>query len=130
MVGLADEVLLAARLVADTESGEALPLLAFTLSQLAEGVGRGGELSAALCPAWRGPRCLGPAGRCRPGRGDRRRRSLASTASSAAGFPPAVLGLRRRYSVARDFPSSSLSRGPVSSYSLPRFKRSACLTRV
>jgi WD40 repeat protein/energy-coupling factor transporter ATP-binding protein EcfA2 len=36
---------LVARLVADTESGEALPLLAFTLAQLAEGVSRGGQLS-------------------------------------------------------------------------------------
>ncbi|MGH3866548.1 MAG: TIR domain-containing protein [Pseudonocardiaceae bacterium] len=36
---------LVARVVADTDSGEALPLLAFTLAQLAEGVGRGGELS-------------------------------------------------------------------------------------
>ncbi|MGQ0774634.1 MAG: nSTAND1 domain-containing NTPase [Pseudonocardiales bacterium] len=35
------------RLVEDTDSGEALPLLAFTLAQLAEGVGRGGQLSAA-----------------------------------------------------------------------------------
>ncbi|MGH3916762.1 MAG: TIR domain-containing protein [Pseudonocardiaceae bacterium] len=38
---------LVARLVADTDSGEALPLLAFTLAQLAEGVGRGGHFSAA-----------------------------------------------------------------------------------
>ncbi|MGH3709056.1 MAG: TIR domain-containing protein [Pseudonocardiaceae bacterium] len=36
---------LVARLVGDTDSGEALPLLAFTLAQLAEGVGRGGRLS-------------------------------------------------------------------------------------
>ncbi|MGQ0779318.1 MAG: toll/interleukin-1 receptor domain-containing protein [Pseudonocardiales bacterium] len=35
------------RLVEDTDSGEALPLLAFTLAQLAEGVGRGGRLSSA-----------------------------------------------------------------------------------
>ncbi|MGH3806233.1 MAG: hypothetical protein ACRDRU_06285 [Pseudonocardiaceae bacterium] len=34
-----------ARLVADTNSGEALPLLAFTLAQLADGVGRGERLS-------------------------------------------------------------------------------------
>lgn len=32
------------RLVSDTGSGEALPLLAYTLAELAEGVGRGGEL--------------------------------------------------------------------------------------
>jgi WD40 repeat protein len=38
---------LVARLVADTETGEALPLLAFTLAQLSEGVGRGGQLSVA-----------------------------------------------------------------------------------
>ena len=36
---------LVARLVTDTDTGEALPLLAFTLAQLAEGVGRGGQLS-------------------------------------------------------------------------------------
>lgn len=35
------------RLVDDTASGEALPLLAFTLAQLAEGVTRGGRLSRA-----------------------------------------------------------------------------------
>ncbi|MGQ0774635.1 MAG: nSTAND1 domain-containing NTPase [Pseudonocardiales bacterium] len=34
------------RLVEDTDSGEALPLLAFTLAQLADGVTRGGRLSA------------------------------------------------------------------------------------
>jgi WD40 repeat protein len=34
------------RLVDDTGSGEALPLLAFTLAQLAEGIGRGGRLSS------------------------------------------------------------------------------------
>src|SRR5262249_2529537 len=38
---------LVTRLVADTDSGEALPLLAFTLAQLAEGVSRGGKLSTA-----------------------------------------------------------------------------------
>jgi energy-coupling factor transporter ATP-binding protein EcfA2 len=36
---------LVARLVDDTDSGEALPLLAFTLAQLANGVRRGGRLS-------------------------------------------------------------------------------------
>ena len=36
-----------ARSVADTDSGEALPLLAFTLAQLADGVGPGGQLSGA-----------------------------------------------------------------------------------
>ena len=39
---------LVTRLVADTGSGEALPLLAYTLAQLADGVTRGGRLSAAL----------------------------------------------------------------------------------
>ncbi len=34
------------RLVDDTDSGEALPLLAFTLAQLADGVSRGGRLSS------------------------------------------------------------------------------------
>jgi len=38
---------LVARLVADTDSGEALPLLAFTLARLTDGVSRGGQLSAA-----------------------------------------------------------------------------------
>ncbi len=42
-IGVDDD--LVARLVADTDSGEALPLLAFTLAQLADGVGRGGQLS-------------------------------------------------------------------------------------
>ncbi|MGH3702969.1 MAG: TIR domain-containing protein, partial [Pseudonocardiaceae bacterium] len=42
-IGVDDE--LVARMVADTDSGEALPLLAFTLAQLAEGVTRGGQLS-------------------------------------------------------------------------------------
>jgi energy-coupling factor transporter ATP-binding protein EcfA2 len=37
---------LLARLVANTHSGEALPLLAFTLARLADGVRRGGRLSA------------------------------------------------------------------------------------
>jgi WD40 repeat protein/energy-coupling factor transporter ATP-binding protein EcfA2 len=44
-IDVADE--LATRLVADTGSGEGLPLLAFTLAQLAEGVGRGSRLSDA-----------------------------------------------------------------------------------
>jgi WD40 repeat protein len=37
---------LAARMVADTGTGEALPLLAYTLAELAEGVRHGGRLSA------------------------------------------------------------------------------------
>ncbi|MBV9141218.1 MAG: TIR domain-containing protein [Pseudonocardiales bacterium] len=44
-IGVDDE--LVARLVGDTDSGEALPLLAFTLAQLAEGISRGGQLSGA-----------------------------------------------------------------------------------
>lgn len=35
-----------ARLVDDTDTGDALPLLAFTLAQLADGIRRGGRLSA------------------------------------------------------------------------------------
>jgi WD40 repeat protein/ABC-type uncharacterized transport system YnjBCD ATPase subunit len=42
-IGVDDD--LVSRLVADTASGEALPLLAFTLAQLADGIGRGGRLS-------------------------------------------------------------------------------------
>jgi WD40 repeat protein len=38
---------LVSRLVADTDTGEALPLLAFTLAQLADNVGRGDQLSMA-----------------------------------------------------------------------------------
>ncbi len=47
LAGIAVDDDLVARLVADTDSGEALPLLAFTLSQLADGVGCGGQLSTA-----------------------------------------------------------------------------------
>ncbi|MBV9142433.1 MAG: TIR domain-containing protein [Pseudonocardiales bacterium] len=45
LVGIGVDDALVDRLVEDTDSGEALPLLAFTLAQLAEGVGRGGQLS-------------------------------------------------------------------------------------
>ncbi|MGH3885365.1 MAG: TIR domain-containing protein [Pseudonocardiaceae bacterium] len=45
LVGIGVEAHLVARLVEDTDSGEALPLLAFTLAQLAEGISRGGQLS-------------------------------------------------------------------------------------
>jgi WD40 repeat protein len=45
LAGITVDEDLVARLVADTDSGEALPLLAFTLAELAEGVARGGELS-------------------------------------------------------------------------------------
>jgi energy-coupling factor transporter ATP-binding protein EcfA2 len=45
IAGLGVESDLVADLVADTGSGDALPLLAFTLAQLADGVGRGGQLS-------------------------------------------------------------------------------------
>ena len=38
---------LTARLISDTGTGDALPLLAFTLAELADGVARGGRLSAA-----------------------------------------------------------------------------------
>ncbi len=47
LAGIAVDDDLVTRLVADTDSGEALPLLAFTLFQLAEGVRRGGQLSTA-----------------------------------------------------------------------------------
>jgi len=45
LAGIGIEQRLVDRLVADTGTGEALPLLAFTLSELASGVGRGGDLS-------------------------------------------------------------------------------------
>jgi WD40 repeat protein/energy-coupling factor transporter ATP-binding protein EcfA2 len=45
LAGISVDEELVTRLVSDTESGEALPLLAFTLAELAEGVGRGGHLS-------------------------------------------------------------------------------------
>src|SRR3954452_22016027 len=47
LAGLDVEAELLTRLVADTGTGEALPLLAFTLQQLAAGLGRGGRLSLA-----------------------------------------------------------------------------------
>ncbi len=47
---------LVARMVADTGSGDALPLLAFVLNQLAEGVPRGGTLSAQRYSDLRGVR--------------------------------------------------------------------------
>jgi WD40 repeat protein len=47
LAGISVDDDLVARLVADTDTGEALPLLAFTLAQLAEGVGHGGQLSDA-----------------------------------------------------------------------------------
>ncbi|MGH3900456.1 MAG: TIR domain-containing protein [Pseudonocardiaceae bacterium] len=46
LAGITIDDELVARLVADTGSGEALPLLAFTLNQLAAGVERGDHLSA------------------------------------------------------------------------------------
>jgi WD40 repeat protein len=46
LAGIGIDEQLVDRLVADTDTGEALPLLAFTLEQLAAGVGRGGQLSA------------------------------------------------------------------------------------
>ncbi|MGH3696335.1 MAG: TIR domain-containing protein [Pseudonocardiaceae bacterium] len=47
LAGITIDDELVARLVADTDSGEALPLLAFTLAQLAAGIKRGDHLSAA-----------------------------------------------------------------------------------
>jgi WD40 repeat protein/energy-coupling factor transporter ATP-binding protein EcfA2 len=46
LAGIEIDEQLVERLVADTDTGEALPLLAFTLQQLAVGIGRGGRLSA------------------------------------------------------------------------------------
>jgi energy-coupling factor transporter ATP-binding protein EcfA2 len=46
LAGIGVDPALADRLVEDTDTGDALPLLAFTLAQLAEGVTRGGQLSA------------------------------------------------------------------------------------
>ncbi|GGM71110.1 TIR domain-containing protein [Dactylosporangium sucinum] len=45
VAGITVEEELVRRLVADTRTGEALPLLAYTLQQLSEGVQRGGQLS-------------------------------------------------------------------------------------
>jgi WD40 repeat protein/energy-coupling factor transporter ATP-binding protein EcfA2 len=45
LAGINVEDQLVTRLVADTASGDALPLLAFTLARLAEGISRGGQLS-------------------------------------------------------------------------------------
>ena len=50
LAGIGIDVDLVTRLVADTDSGEALPLLAFTLAQLAEGIARGGRLSRGRYP--------------------------------------------------------------------------------
>ena len=69
LAGIGVDEELVARLVADTDSGEALPLLAFTLAQLAEGVGRGGQLSGARYDQLGGVRgCTDPPGRRGAGR--------------------------------------------------------------
>jgi WD40 repeat protein len=47
LAGIAVDERLVTRLIEDTNSGEALPLLAFTLAQLADGISRGGQLSNA-----------------------------------------------------------------------------------
>ncbi len=47
LAGIKVDHALVDRLVEDTDSGDALSLLAFTLAQLADGVGREGRLSAA-----------------------------------------------------------------------------------
>ncbi|MGY1692012.1 nSTAND1 domain-containing NTPase [Geodermatophilus sp. SYSU D01105] len=44
VAGIAVDDDLVTRLVADTDSGDALPLLAYTLAELARGIGRGGRL--------------------------------------------------------------------------------------
>ncbi|MCA1672499.1 MAG: toll/interleukin-1 receptor domain-containing protein, partial [Actinobacteria bacterium] len=46
VAGIGIDPALVDQLVEDTDTGEALPLLAFTLAQLAEGITRGGQLSA------------------------------------------------------------------------------------
>ncbi|MGH3821430.1 MAG: toll/interleukin-1 receptor domain-containing protein [Pseudonocardiaceae bacterium] len=46
LAGLDVDEHLVARLVGDTDTGEAMPLLAFTLAQLADGLSHGGKLSA------------------------------------------------------------------------------------
>ena len=74
LAGIDVEDHLVARLVEDTDTGEALPLLAFTLAQLAEGVRRGGQLSSrTLRPARRGARRPDPPGRRRSRRRHRHR---------------------------------------------------------
>ena len=45
LAGIGVNERLVSRLIEDTDSGEALPLLAFTLAQLADGISRGGQLS-------------------------------------------------------------------------------------
>ncbi|HEX2301615.1 MAG TPA: toll/interleukin-1 receptor domain-containing protein, partial [Pseudonocardiaceae bacterium] len=47
LAGIEVDEHLAARLVDDTDTGEALPLLAFTLAQLADGIRRGGRLQTS-----------------------------------------------------------------------------------
>ncbi|MGQ0779015.1 MAG: toll/interleukin-1 receptor domain-containing protein, partial [Pseudonocardiales bacterium] len=47
LAGIGVDERLVAQLIKDTDSGEALPLLAFTLAQLADGVSRGGQLPRA-----------------------------------------------------------------------------------
>ena len=47
LAGIGVDEELVARLVTDTDSGEALPLLAYALAQMADGVGRGGRLSVS-----------------------------------------------------------------------------------
>ena len=56
LAGLGVDNDLVARLVDDTDTGEALPLLAFTLAQLAEGLRRGDQLSARRYEQLRGVR--------------------------------------------------------------------------
>ncbi|MEV4514205.1 TIR domain-containing protein [Dactylosporangium sp. NPDC049525] len=56
LAGIGVDEELTERLVADTGDGEALPLLAFTLSELAAGVTRGGHLSAGAYEALGGVR--------------------------------------------------------------------------
>ncbi|MGH3803213.1 MAG: WD40 repeat domain-containing protein, partial [Pseudonocardiaceae bacterium] len=47
LAGIGVDEHLVAQLIEDTNSGDALPLLAFTLAQLADGISRGGQLPSA-----------------------------------------------------------------------------------
>src|SRR5262249_23923291 len=69
-----------ARMVSDTGSGEALPLLAYVLNQLATGVTRGGELSAERYDALDGVH----------GAFSRQADTALAEAAAATGRPPAA----------------------------------------
>ena|GEM_PF-5233436 len=84
--GIAVDDELVARIVADTGGGEALPLLAFTLAELADGVGRGGEMSADRYEKLKGSaRRLGPPSRPGPRAGTQ---PLRGRVVAGVGFEP------------------------------------------